>query len=827
MALIHLMQRLAALTWARDAASVVVLVAALVTAILVSVRAPAVFRRHRFALASLGLGALLLLVVPRGFVPPSVSVVAALVVAVGFVLHTLVDRHDDDDLPTEEPMTSRQAATWCAAAASLAAVVLLTDLGGYAGSLMVWEPEAMSGLIEASKDGTGFLTFVARGLLWDDGVLSASHHSLLYGSGTYALWLLFGASTATLRLMSVLLAVACLPTAYVLATRIGGRRVATAAVTVLSLNPVLLFYGRYGISIAGSLFSILLLLVVCERLADPDEDRWWLGPTVAAAAFLATLGYSPARVVASVLVAITLFYIVRPWGRRSRGRRLAAVLMVVVLALAWLVQVSSGTARTFVAARGEQLFTLHAKPEMMQEFIGEVADPEHLTLRQRVRLTGAVLARTVPDLGTALSFCVKPMESAWHVIRRDAPDLPLIQGPLLLFAVWGFVQSATSWRRRWPILLLGALAAASLPILLTTRADIHRLSLAMLPVALWAATGIGAAHRLALACGVPRTTRAAAAVLLVTLIAASNSTFLFFPDEPQRSILAVGVGAQIGTLEEPLVVGLDCDPRTEGEIQIALCNWQWRDHVRRWELLSGETVEQLTDRQPVPLSAIALIEGMRHRATVILAPREPFEAAARVLTERGAWVRSFGSAKTGWWRIDLVPDPRFGAAAHREPDAAPAARRTPLADGSSGSRVPLGYGTLRDVRYGFKAPRFDAAYDGTPLAIGGVTFDVGIGMHAWTSMRFEVPGDAAALEAVIGMSDVVATCDNALVTFEVWNDRGSRIFDSGPVRGGTPPRRIRVPLRDTRTVDLVLTEGGNGRDCDHGNWAEPVFIFER
>ena len=447
MALIHVLQRLAALTSARETASLVVLLSALGVAILARYRVPAAFRQHRLALTSLGLGAALLLLVPRGLLPSSVSVVATGLVVLGFALHTRGDRRSEGDARTDPQMTRGLAAAWFAASAALAALFLLTDLGGYAGSLMVWEPEAMSGLVEASETDTGLREFAAQRLLWDDGVLSASHHSLLYGSGTYALWKLFGASITSLRLMAALLALGCLPAAYALGSRIGGRLVAAAAVTVLSLSPVLLYYGRYGISVTGSLLSILVLLLACERLAAADGDRWWLGPLVASAAFLATLGYSPARVATVALVTITLWYGVSHWREAPGGRRLALVLMAVVLAAVGLMQAASGTARAFVAARGEQLFTLHTKPEMLHDLVGEEVDPEHLMFRQRLVVAAALVTRTVPEMGSALSFCVWPMESAWHVIRRDAPDLPLIQGPLLLLAVWGLVRSIAEWRR--------------------------------------------------------------------------------------------------------------------------------------------------------------------------------------------------------------------------------------------------------------------------------------------------------------------------------------------------------------------------------------------
>jgi hypothetical protein len=36
-----------------------------------------------------------------------------------------------------------------------------------------------------------------------------------------------------------------------------------------------------------------------------------------------------------------------------------------------------------------------------------------------------------------------------------------------------------------------------------------------------------------------------------------------------------------------------------------------------------------------------------------------------------------------------------------------------------------------------------------------------------------------------------------------------------------------IDLHGATAITLVVTDGGNGRDCDHANWAQPVFLLER
>jgi hypothetical protein len=92
-------------------------------------------------------------------------------------------------------------------------------------------------------------------------------------------------------------------------------------------------------------------------------------------------------------------------------------------------------------------------------------------------------------------------------------------------------------------------------------------------------------------------------------------------------------------------------------------------------------------------------------------------------------------------------------------------------------------------------------------------------------MTFPVPANATAFEAVIGLDDDTHECEPAAVTFEVSDETGQVRFDSGLIVRGDPPRPVRVAVRGAAQITLVVTEGGNGRDCDHANWADAAFVF--
>jgi len=572
-----------------------------------------------------------------------------------------------------------------------------------------------------------------------------------------------------------------------------------------------------------------LLVLICVRLLDPSQDRWWLGLAAAGAAILATLGYAPGRVVTVAVVTTTGLLGARSWRWLPRGRRLALALMVIVLAGVWLVQASFDTPCDFIDVRGEQIMSASPRPDWVQQLLGDEADPERLTLHQRLIMAGHVIAERVPQMGAVLSFSFKPTDSVWNVIRGDPPDIPLAQGPVLLFALWGFLLSLAVWRRRWPLLLATVLAAASLPVLLTNRVDIHRMSLVSLPLVAWAALGLVAVSHVMRECRVPTAVRQAVAAVVLVLVAADNSTFLFYPQSPRRSPLVSAVQTEFGFIESPIAVGIANDYRSESEIVLVLLERQRLEPDLKGEFLWQETVTALTDETDPDAMTIVRIEGMLHNATVILAPRKPFASAIRDLQARGMRARSIGDRRTGMWRLDQLPKGDLPTLENADSplDLKPRPRRSRATPHQSApQRLPLTEAKVREVYHGSTPPQFETAPNGEPITMGGATYKFGISIHAWTHVLFAVPSNAVALEGVIGLADAVSGSDQALVTIEVWGKDNRRIFDSGPFSAGMTPRHIRIPLSHASTITLVVTEAGNGHECDQVLWAEPFFTID-
>lgn len=106
--------------------------------------------------------------------------------------------------------------------------------------------------------------------------------------------------------------------------------------------------------------------------------------------------------------------------------------------------------------------------------------------------------------------------------------------------------------------------------------------------------------------------------------------------------------------------------------------------------------------------------------------------------------------------------------------------------------------------------------DRNPLRLADQTYQRGLGTHANATLVYDVCGYAR-FTAEVGVD---AEKDGAgTVSFEVWVD-GHKVFDSGVRRGTDPAKHVDVRLDGAMTLKLVATDGGDGINCDHADWAD-------
>lgn len=151
--------------------------------------------------------------------------------------------------------------------------------------------------------------------------------------------------------------------------------------------------------------------------------------------------------------------------------------------------------------------------------------------------------------------------------------------------------------------------------------------------------------------------------------------------------------------------------------------------------------------------------------------------------------------------------------------------RVGQAPGCNGLRRPITDCTPVGQKFSFAAARFDRTWDDQPISLEHIFYSRGVGMHANSRITYRVPEGATALCAVAGLPDSSSSCQVGSVVFEVRDEADHLLARSDVVRSGGPAVAIVADLRGAKEVTLVVSDAGDGIDCDHGTWGDPVFLL--
>ncbi|MFF1379034.1 NPCBM/NEW2 domain-containing protein [Streptomyces sp. NPDC058308] len=142
----------------------------------------------------------------------------------------------------------------------------------------------------------------------------------------------------------------------------------------------------------------------------------------------------------------------------------------------------------------------------------------------------------------------------------------------------------------------------------------------------------------------------------------------------------------------------------------------------------------------------------------------------------------------------------------------------PPAGSSSLSGLPWlsttnGWGPVeRDTSNGEEQPG-----DGKPITVGGKVYAKGLGVHAESAVEYYTGAACEKVTALVGVDDEKGT--KGTVAFEIWAD-GHKAASTGTLTNAMPARELTADVTGARVVRLVATDGGDGIDSDHGDWAE-------
>ncbi|BCL33138.1 glycoside hydrolase family 97 catalytic domain-containing protein [Streptomyces aurantiacus] len=111
----------------------------------------------------------------------------------------------------------------------------------------------------------------------------------------------------------------------------------------------------------------------------------------------------------------------------------------------------------------------------------------------------------------------------------------------------------------------------------------------------------------------------------------------------------------------------------------------------------------------------------------------------------------------------------------------------------------------------------NAEGDGGPLRIRGTTYDKGLGMHATAEVSVDIGGAYDRFRAHVGVDDEVSGA--ATVVFEVLGD-GQLLTRTEVLTPADAARALDVDVSGVQRLTLRVTDGGDGINFDHADWAD-------
>ena len=129
---------------------------------------------------------------------------------------------------------------------------------------------------------------------------------------------------------------------------------------------------------------------------------------------------------------------------------------------------------------------------------------------------------------------------------------------------------------------------------------------------------------------------------------------------------------------------------------------------------------------------------------------------------------------------------------------------------------------LTKATQGFGKPQADRSVDGHALTLGGKVYAHGFGTHSRGLLVVALDGGAKRFTATVGIDDEVGG-GRGSAEFQVLGDGRKMLWTSGIMRQGQPSKTVDVDLTGQRQILLRVTDGGDGYNYDHADWADAQF----
>jgi len=86
-------------------------------------------------------------------------------------------------------------------------------------------------------------------------------------------------------------------------------------------------------------------------------------------------------------------------------------------------------------------------------------------------------------------------------------------------------------------------------------------------------------------------------------------------------------------------------------------------------------------------------------------------------------------------------------------------------------------------------------------------------------------GHFTRFESWVGVDAEMSGYKQSSVVFQIFGD-GKKLFDSGIMRIDTPAKQAAADMHGVRELALVVTDAGDGIECDHADWADATLFAD-
>lgn len=105
----------------------------------------------------------------------------------------------------------------------------------------------------------------------------------------------------------------------------------------------------------------------------------------------------------------------------------------------------------------------------------------------------------------------------------------------------------------------------------------------------------------------------------------------------------------------------------------------------------------------------------------------------------------------------------------------------------------------------------------SPIRLGGRVYQKGIGTHSTSVMELPLKGAFSRFSSIVGIDDGVESSGSC--AFQVYVDN-NLVWESEVLRARGKTASCDVDVTGGQTLKLIVTDGGDGANSDHANWAD-------